>query len=167
MKSRNLTQISLRNDPINRRMQGFSFRIFEDKSGVQDVISSFSFNKSLISRIQLKRKRVKNTLEQRVFEDWSRTCSSSRRTGFKNNENDFGPSDGEIITMNGSDNAPFRESSRSDVERPIFDQGFRFHLVFDEEGNMWIWSPVGLKSNARDELEVICDGRPRFIHLSE
>ena len=32
MKSRNLTQISLQNDPINRRMQGFSFRIDEDKN---------------------------------------------------------------------------------------------------------------------------------------
>ena len=64
MKSRNLTQSSLRNDPINRRMQGFSFQIFEDNSGVQDVISSFSFDQSLISSIQLKRKRVKNALEQ-------------------------------------------------------------------------------------------------------
>ena len=64
MKSRNLTQSSLRNDPINRRMQGFSFQIFEDESVVQDVISSFSFNQSLISSIQLNRKRVKNALEQ-------------------------------------------------------------------------------------------------------
>ena len=29
MKTNNLTQISLRNDPINRRMQGFSLQIFE------------------------------------------------------------------------------------------------------------------------------------------
>ena len=64
MKSRNLTQSSLQNDPINLRMQGFSFQIFEDESGVQDVISSFSFYQSLISSIQLKRKRVKNALEQ-------------------------------------------------------------------------------------------------------
>ena len=33
--SRNLTQSSLRNDPINRRMQGYSFRIFKDEDGVQ------------------------------------------------------------------------------------------------------------------------------------
>ena len=46
MKSRNLNQGSFRNDPINRRMQGFSFRIFEDESGVQDVISSFSLDQS-------------------------------------------------------------------------------------------------------------------------
>ena len=32
MKSCNLTQISLPNDPTNRRMQGFSFQIDEDKN---------------------------------------------------------------------------------------------------------------------------------------
>ena len=31
MKTSNLTQISLRNDPINRRMHGFSFRVSEDE----------------------------------------------------------------------------------------------------------------------------------------
>ena len=87
MKSRNLTQSSLRNDPINRRMQGYSFWIFEDKSGVQDLISSFSFDQSLISSIQLKRLWVKNTLEQTVREMdsytrriwWIIANSSSRR----------------------------------------------------------------------------------------
>ena len=54
--SRNLTQSSLRNDPINRRMQGYSFRIFEDEDGVQDVNSSFSFNQILILSIHWKRK---------------------------------------------------------------------------------------------------------------
>ena len=62
--SPNLTQSSLRNDPINRQMQGYSFRIFEDEDGVQDVNSSFSFNKILILRIHWKRKWVKNALEQ-------------------------------------------------------------------------------------------------------
>ena len=62
--SPNLTQISLPNDPINRRMQGYSFQIFEDKDGVQDVNSSFSFNQILILSIHWKRKWVKNALEQ-------------------------------------------------------------------------------------------------------
>ena len=31
MKTRNLTQISLQNDPINRRMHGFSFQVSEDE----------------------------------------------------------------------------------------------------------------------------------------
>ena len=68
MKSRNLTQSSLRNDPINCRMQGFSFWVSEDESGVQDVISSFSFDQSLISSIQLKQKWVKNTMKQTSHE---------------------------------------------------------------------------------------------------
>ena len=56
MKTNNLTQISLRNDPINPRMQGFSFRIFEDKSGVQDLISSNCLDQTLKLNIQWKRK---------------------------------------------------------------------------------------------------------------
>ena len=32
MNTRNLTLISLRNDPINRRMHGFSFRVSEDEN---------------------------------------------------------------------------------------------------------------------------------------
>ena len=68
MKSRNLTQSSLRNDPINRRMQGFSFRIFEDESGVQDGNSSFSLDQSLNSSVQWKSKWVTNTLKQTAHE---------------------------------------------------------------------------------------------------
>ena len=44
MKTHNLTQSSLRNDPINRPMHGFSFRVFEDEIEVQDVISPFSLD---------------------------------------------------------------------------------------------------------------------------
>ena len=64
MKTNNLTQISLQNDPINRQMQGFSFRIFEDESGVQDLISSNSLNQSLQLNIQWKRKWVANIEKQ-------------------------------------------------------------------------------------------------------
>ena len=32
MKTRNLTQIHARNDPINRRMHGYSFHDFEDRN---------------------------------------------------------------------------------------------------------------------------------------
>ena len=48
MKSRNLTQISLQNDPINRRMHGYS-EFPKMKIEVQDVNSSSSFNQTLIS----------------------------------------------------------------------------------------------------------------------
>ena len=57
---RNLTQSSLRNDLINRRMHGFSFCVFEDEIEVQDVISPRSLNQILISRTPWTRKRVKN-----------------------------------------------------------------------------------------------------------
>ena len=61
MKTRNLTQISLRNDPINLRMHGFSFRIFEDEIEVQDVISLKSLDQTLISSIPWMRKCINNT----------------------------------------------------------------------------------------------------------
>ena len=46
MKTRNLTQSSLRNDLVNRQMHGFSFRVFEDEIEVQDVISPLSLNQN-------------------------------------------------------------------------------------------------------------------------
>ena len=61
MKTRNLTQSSLRNDPINRRMHGFSFRIFEDEIEVQNVIFPRSLDQFSISSTPWMRKRVKNT----------------------------------------------------------------------------------------------------------
>ena len=59
MKTRNLTESSLQNDPINRRMYGFSFRIFEDEDGVQDVISLHSINQILISNAPRTRKCIR------------------------------------------------------------------------------------------------------------
>ena len=60
MKTRNLTQSSLRNDPINRRMHGFSFCIFKDKIEVQDVLSPRSLDQIPISSTPWTQKRVKN-----------------------------------------------------------------------------------------------------------
>ena len=68
MKTRNLTQSSLRNDPINRRMHGFSFCIFEDEIEVQDVISPLSFDQILISSIPSMRICIKNTRNQMAHE---------------------------------------------------------------------------------------------------
>ena len=59
MKTRNLTQISLRNDPINRQMHGFSLRDFEDEDGVQDVISPYPLDQFLISSTPQTQKCVK------------------------------------------------------------------------------------------------------------
>ena len=44
MKTRNLSQSRARNDPINHRIHGFSFRDFEDKDRIQDVISPYSLD---------------------------------------------------------------------------------------------------------------------------
>ena len=47
MKSRNLTQISLQNDPINRRMHGFSFRVSEDENWSSRCEFFFLFQSNL------------------------------------------------------------------------------------------------------------------------
>ena len=59
MKTRNLTQSCARNDPINRRIHGFSFRDFEDEDGIQDVISPYSLDQFFISNTPQTRKHVK------------------------------------------------------------------------------------------------------------
>ena len=60
MKTGNLTQSHAQNDPINRRIHGFSFRDFKNEDGIQDVISPHSFNQILISNTPPTRKWVKN-----------------------------------------------------------------------------------------------------------
>ena len=59
MKTRTLIQSHARNDPINRRMHGYSFRNFEDEDGIQDVISPYSLNQFVISSTPWTRKCVK------------------------------------------------------------------------------------------------------------
>ena len=59
MKTRNLAQSRARNDSINRRIHGFSFHDFEDKDGIQDVISPYSLDQFLISNTPQTQKRVK------------------------------------------------------------------------------------------------------------
>ena len=79
MKTRNLTQSSLRNDPINRRIHGFLFRVFEDEIEVQDVISPLSFDQTLISSIPWLRKCIKNTRNQMAHELGGWTVQISRK----------------------------------------------------------------------------------------
>ena len=59
MKTCNLTQSRPQNDPINRRIHGFSFRDFEDEEDIQDVISPYSLDQFLISNTPRTRRRVK------------------------------------------------------------------------------------------------------------
>ena len=59
MKTRNRTQSSLRNDPINCRMHGYSYYDFEDEDGVEDVISPYPLDQFLISSTPRMQKHVK------------------------------------------------------------------------------------------------------------
>ena len=70
MKTRNLTQSSPQNDPINRRMHGFSFRDFKDEDGVQDMISPYPLDQFLISSTPRTQKRVekgKKSIDSRIL----------------------------------------------------------------------------------------------------
>ena len=90
MKTCNLTRSRARNDPINRRIHDFSFRDFEDKDDIQDVISPYSLDQFLISSTPRTRKCVKKVKKSkdsqivvsRQFDfTWkSKASSSSRRT---------------------------------------------------------------------------------------
>ena len=70
MKTRNLTQSSLRNDPINRQMHGFSFRIFEDEIKVQDAISPLSLDQILISNAPRMWKCINNAMKLNGTQNW-------------------------------------------------------------------------------------------------
>ena len=55
MKTRNLTQSRARNDPINRRIHGYSFRDFEDEDDIQDVISPYPLDQFSISSTRMRK----------------------------------------------------------------------------------------------------------------
>ena len=92
MKSRNLTQISLQNDPINRRMQGFSFRIDEDKNWSSRcdffllLQSKFDFKHSIESEMSQEHYETSSTqIEALHKENLMKNCEYlflSRRTVF-------------------------------------------------------------------------------------
>ena len=65
MKTHNLTQSHTQNDTINHRIHGFSFRDFENKDGIQDVISPNSLDQILISCTPQKGKWVKKLKESK------------------------------------------------------------------------------------------------------
>ena len=68
MKTCNLTQSSPRNNPINCRMHGYSFRDFEDEDGIQVVISLYHLDQFLISNTPRTRKRVKKG--KKLIDSW-------------------------------------------------------------------------------------------------
>ena len=93
MKTRNLIQISLRNDPINRRMHGFSFWVFEEKSCSSrcDFFflsrSNFDFKHSMDAEMHQEHKETNGTwndgLNKSNFSNFQGRHFPSRRTVFK------------------------------------------------------------------------------------
>ena len=134
MKTRNLTQISFWNDPINRWMHGFSFRVFEDEIEVQDVFSPLSSDKTLISSSLWMRKCIKNTRNQMALEIGVWTVQISRNfkgNSFRHEELIFKGwiwarlSDEGAHRDQRSDEASFRKSLCLIDDCPIGDEGFR------------------------------------------
>ena len=97
MKTCNLTQSSLRNDPINRRMYDFSFRIFKDKIEVQDVISPLSrsnldFKHLLDAKTSQEHEEIKLVIElvSRQFEFLKSSRAKISITNYKLFKGEFG-----------------------------------------------------------------------------
>ena len=68
MKTCNLTQSRARNDPINLRIRGYSFRNFGEEDGGQDVISPYSLDQILFSNTPQTRKHVKKLNKSRGYQ---------------------------------------------------------------------------------------------------
>ena len=115
MKTHNLTQSSLRNDPINCRMHGFSFCIFEDEIEVQDVISLLSLDQIPISSAPWMRKCIKNAMKSNGTRMGVWTVWISRRfrgTFFRREEHVF---KGQIWARSSDEEAPLDRRSWSRV----------------------------------------------------
>ena len=85
MKTCNLTQSCTQNDPINRRIHGFSFRDFEYEDGIQDVISPYSLDQFLISntpRTQKHVKKVKKSKDSQILVSRQFDFSRKSKAGF-------------------------------------------------------------------------------------
>ena len=132
MKTHNLTQISLRNDPINRRMHGFSFRVSEDEIEVQDVISPLSLRQNSISSTPWMRKRVKNTrkLNWHLNGVWTvRILSKIQGQFFRHEELSFIERNiGRSRWMKRS--IMIYDSGEASIDRN--DGIYRIHLIYDE-----------------------------------
>ena len=129
MKSTNLTQINLRIDPINRRIQGFSFRKFEDECWCSRLDFSLVF-----------RLKVKFMHSNEAESSCERTGTNGARNHSLNNENFakdrepvlrreerflnkteiwFPPFDDASIAINGLDYALFDQSVVLICDHPI------------------------------------------------
>ena len=153
MKTRNITQSSLRNDPINRRMHGFSFRIFDDEIEVQDVISPLSLNQNPISSAPRMPKCIKNTMKSNGTRNW---CLNSLN---------FSKFQGQIF--------PSRRTSYL-KEKIGPNRSMKRHLVIDDRDHASVDQNGAIKShpfNQRSRAEVspcfVCEEMRRLISCVE
>ena len=139
MKSRNLTQIILRNDPINRRMQGFSFQIDEDKNWSSRcdffllLRSNFDFKHSLDAEMHQEYSESNGSRndalnKENLMSDHVRFFPS-RRTSFKETIFYRGRWMKRSITIYDRDQAAFRESSLPLDDRPIISERLRCEFI--------------------------------------
>ena len=138
MKTRNLTQSTPWNDPINYRMHGYSFHDLEDEDGVQDVISPHSFYQFWISNAPQMRKCVKKrnklmdawivVFKQFDFTRKSKCSFRSRRT----------------ILFKEESGVTVDKSSLSSHERPIGDGGLRCVHVNRVKRSVFSMHPLDL-----------------------
>ena len=153
MKTRNLTQISLRNDPINRRMHGFSFRVSEDE------VWSSRWEFSFLFRLNYKFKDLMGAEMSQEYREtngaWNGGVNKEnlakfhghllppRRTTFKEVRK------GVAVDLRGSSRStiamrrPLGESMLLNGIRPIADGESRFIHVLENLGCVVLWSSVG------------------------
>ena len=138
--SPNLTQSSLRNDPINRRMQGYSFRNFRRRrwsSRCKFFLfsrSKFDFKCSLEAEITYEHKETNGTRFNGVYKEYFRIERERvlrREEPFLNKTNlILNRRIQEFFAIDGCDDPSFRESVPPFVDRRIINRRSR---CFDEE----------------------------------
>ena len=156
MKSRNLTQISLHNDPINRRMQGFSFQIDEDENWSSrcdffllprlnyDLIHSMGAEMSQEYRETNSLRNGGENTENLMIDHGQ--LSPPRRTPFKETKLKCGRWMKRLLRWTVVIKRLFIESSRQFDDRLIASEGSGCDLVFDEEEHRFI-VPIGSSLN--------------------
>ena len=133
---RNLTQSSRRNDPINRRMQGYSFRNFRRRRWSSRCKFVLLFQSNLDLKCSIDAETSLEQTEREIMEykrsilGLNANTSSRREERLLKNEDDRLPSDlMELIAMDGHDRAHLHESSRRFDDRPIVIVRLRFVII--------------------------------------
>ena len=129
MKTRNLTQVSLRKVPINRRMQGFSFRVSKDEFWSSRCEFSFLFrlNFQFMSSVGAEMSQEYNEtngmwiggLHKENLAKIHRPILQPRRTEFKEAKMRRSRWMKSMIVIDGRDYISFREWSLPLDDRPI------------------------------------------------